>query len=86
MKVSDKKAFVREYFEHAADIRQKRQIDKRHTQMLIKDDKDRAKILKERIKTRVEHEELNAAKKVARQNEVDKRQLFLKLSSALNIV
>ncbi|MFA6237711.1 MAG: hypothetical protein WC635_10325 [Bacteriovorax sp.] len=86
MKVSDKKAIVREYFEHAANIREKKAADKRHAAMVVSDYKIKDKVFKERARTRIEHEEQNAAKKIARQKEVDKHQSFLKLSTALNII
>lgn len=86
MRVSDKKALVRKYFEEFDSKKAKKVADKRHLQLRASDNLEKIEIFENRKKSLLVHEEEGILKKAARQKEVDKRQTFLKLSSALNII
>lgn len=86
MRISDKKALVREYFEEYDAKKAKKVADKRHQQLRTADNLEKIKNFENRKKSLLVHEEEGILKKEARQKEVDQRQTFLKLSSALNII
>lgn len=86
MKISDKKALVKEYFERAAAIKEKRAFDEKHKEFKIREGEEMSKILAERKHSMILHESENVQKKSARQKEVDNRQVFLKLDTALNVI
>lgn len=86
MRISDKKALVREYFEEYDAKKAKKVADKRHQQLRAADNLEKIKNFENRKKSLLVHEEEGVLKKEARQKEVDQRQTFLKLSSALNII
>lgn len=86
MNVSEKKALVKEYFDHAAALKEKRDYNKKHQELRARDLHKQLKVLAERKENMIIHEEENALKKGARTKEIEKHQAFLKLSSALNII
>lgn len=86
MRISDKKALVREYFEAYDAKKAKKVADKRHQQLRAADNLEKIKNFENRKKSLLVHEEEGALKKEARQKDVEQRQTFLKLNSALNII
>lgn len=88
MKISenDKKVLMREYSDKMALKHELKNREKKHHEQRVRDNLEKNKIFEERRRALVTHEEEGVAKKLARQKEVDNRQVFLKLSSALNII
>lgn len=86
MKVSEKTALVRAYFEKESIKQERKDHIKHHDALRRKDFVEKTKIFESRKHSMMIHEKENDAKKLARQKEVDIHQKFLKLSTSLNII
>lgn len=86
MKITDQKTIVKNYFKRLSAKKEKRLFDKIHNEVRMKDFLEKDKVFNARKSAMIEHENENSLKKAARTKEVDKRRVFLNLSSSLNII